>query len=87
MWRSVFIALGIMAIVVGLECLMIDSANFYSAGQTDATSFLNPSGAPSLNTKAWEPREWFPWAVLSAGTITILYAFTLPRRWRRDAIA
>ena len=87
MWRSIFIALGIMAIVVGFECLMIDSANIYSANQTNATTFLNPASAPSVGTRSWQPREWFPWAFLSVGTITILYAFTLPRRWRRDVIA
>ena len=36
MWRSIFIALGIMAIVVGVECLMIDSATFYTAAETRA---------------------------------------------------
>jgi hypothetical protein len=82
MWRSIFIAIGIMAIIVGLECLLIDSANFYAAGQTRASSFFNPAGTPSLNTRAWQPKEWFPWCVLSIGTITILYAFTLPRRFQ-----
>jgi len=81
MRRALCIALGIMAIIIGLECLVIESANFYSAEQTNASSFFDPSGAPSLNTRAWRPKEWIPWASLSVGTITILYAFTLPRRF------
>lgn len=84
MWRSIFIAVGIMAIIVGFECLMIDSANFYSAGQTKTSSFFNPAGTPAINTRNWQPREWFPWCILSIGTITILYAFTLPRRFQRS---
>ena len=85
MWRSIIIALGIMAIVVGLECLVIDSAAFYSGNKT-AASFFNPAGPPAPGTKVWTPREWLPWALLTVGTITILYAFTLPKRWRRDPV-
>ncbi len=85
MWRSIFIAVGIMAIVLGFECLVIDSADLYAAGETKASSFLNPARTPAINTLEWRPKEWFPWAVLSGGVITILYAFTLPRRFRRPA--
>lgn len=85
MWRSIFIAVGLMAIIVGVECLLIDSASFYSASETRASSFLNPTNAPSANIRLWQPKEWFPWAVLSIGLITILYAFTLPKRFRRAA--
>lgn len=81
MWRSLFIAFGIMAIILGFECLVIDSANLYSAAETDTRSFLNPSGNPAAHTTQWRPKEWFPWAFLSGGGITILYAFTLPKRW------
>jgi hypothetical protein len=81
MWRSIFIAVGIMAIIVGLECLLIDSAYLYSAAETDARSFLSPSGGPSEGIREWRPKEWFPWTVLSGGAIIVLYAFTLPKRW------
>lgn len=85
MWRSIFIAVGIMAIVLGLECLVIDSADIYAAGETNASSFLNPADTPATITRQWRPQEWFPWSVLTAGVITILYAFTLPKRFRRPA--
>jgi hypothetical protein len=85
MWRAVFLAFGIMAMIIGIECLVIDSANLYAAGDTNARSFMNPAGVPSANTKAWQPREWFPWMILSVGTITVLYAFTLPQRFRQMA--
>ncbi len=74
-----------MAIILGFECLVIDSASLYSASGTNAESFLNPVGIPSANTREWRPKEWFPWAFLSAGGITILYAFTLPKRWYGSA--
>lgn len=82
MRRALFIALGVMAIIIGLECLVIDSASFYSPKQTNASSFFDPSGNPSALTREWQPEEWIPWACLSAGAITIVYAFTLPRRFR-----
>lgn len=82
MRRSIFIALGIMAIILGVEFLLIDSASFYSASQTSAQSFMNPAGSPSSGVSAWRPKEWMPWACLAGGAITVLYAFTLPRRWR-----
>ncbi|MDA8746408.1 hypothetical protein N9N28_17430 [Rubripirellula amarantea] len=87
MWRSIFLALGIMAIIVGAECLVIDSANMYSANETRPSSFINPAGSPSATAKVWRPKEWMPWMLLAGGTITILYAFTLPKRFRRNAIA
>ena len=81
MWRSIFIAVGIMAIIVGMECLVIDSADFYSAGETKAGSFINPATVPASDVQQWRPKEWFPWVILSAGGITVLYAFTLPKRF------
>ena len=86
MRRALFIAMGIMAIIIGLECLAIESANIYSAQETDASSFFDPSGTPSVQTRVWRPKEWLPWACLSVGTITVLYAFTLPRRFNGPVI-
>ncbi|TWU55456.1 hypothetical protein [Rubripirellula reticaptiva] len=87
MRRSLIIALGIMAIILGVEFLLIESANLYAAADTQPSSFINPAGSPSSNVSVWQPKEWMPWASLAAGTITVLYAFTLPRRWRSGAVA
>ena len=81
MWRSIFIAVGIMGIIIGLECLLIDSANFYSAADTEAGVFINPVAVPTSNVHQWRPKEWFPWVILTAGGITVLYAITLPKRF------
>ncbi|QDT03186.1 hypothetical protein K227x_15680 [Rubripirellula lacrimiformis] len=85
MRRSIFIALGIMAVILGVEFLLIDSANLYAAGDTRPSSFINPAGIPTSNVSVWRPKEWMPWAFLSGGAITVLYAFTLPKRWRGSA--
>lgn len=85
MRRSICLALGIMAIIVGLETLVIDSVNLYSASSTDAQSFIDPSGRPSGALKRWEPNEWFPWIALMGGAIGVIYVFTLPKRFQRAA--
>ncbi len=85
MWRSIFIALGLMAIIVGLECLVIDSANLYASGGEQSSSFSNPLGSAAAATREIRPQEWFPWVVLSSGAVVIIYAFTLPRRLGRGA--
>ncbi len=81
MWRSFFMALGIMAVIIGAESLIIDNANLYAAGEAEPASFMNPGSAPSSSTRVWTPGEAFPWVLLALGAVVILYAITLPRRW------
>jgi hypothetical protein len=67
MWRSLFLALGIFTLVLGLEALVIDSATFATHGEAVASRELVPA-------------EWAPWSLLSAGAIVIIYSFTLPQK-------
>lgn len=85
MWRHFFIALGIMAVIVGAEALIIDHATVYGASGAKPRTFMNPGSAPSSSASVWTPGEAFPWALLAIGTIVILYAITLPRRWGHGA--
>jgi hypothetical protein len=66
MWRSLFLALGIFTLVLGLEALVIDSATFANHAEAGAQNLV--------------PAEWAPWSLLSAGTVVILYSFTLPQK-------
>lgn len=85
MWRAFFIALGIMSIIVGFESLLIDSANFYSSRGSTAKEFFNPSSISGQTTTTWEPKEWFPWLVLSVGALIVIYSFSLPQRFKTSA--
>jgi len=80
-WRSFFLAVGIMLLIVGAECLIIESATLYAAAESSATNFMDPSETPGTTTKVVSPSEWMPWTLLSSGAIVVLYAVTLPRRW------
>ncbi len=83
MWRSLFMALGIMAILVGIESMVIDSATLFAATQSSAANLVDPTGPPSPSTRVWSPGEAFPWIAMAIGAVTIVYAFTLPKRFRR----
>ena len=82
MWRSLFLAVGIMLLIVGGECLIIDSATVFAAAESSAAEFVDPAATPATVTKRVSPSEWLPWTLLSSGAIVVLYAFTLPQRWR-----
>ena len=86
MWRSFFFAVGIMLIIIGIECLLIDSATFGNAKtetvQVSEGWFQKPKtvevhkGGKTLN-----PPEWMPWSFLFSGAVILMYSFTLPVRW------
>lgn len=81
MWRSLFLAIGIMTMIVGIESLLIESATVYAAAESSASELANPSESPARSTKVVSPGEFVPWALLSGGAIIVLYAFTLPKRF------
>lgn len=65
MWRSLFLAVGIVLVLIGLECLVLDRALIAGRG-TEAKEVIPP--------------EWAAWTFLSAGVITVLWTFTIPKR-------
>ncbi|QDS92863.1 hypothetical protein FF011L_16120 [Roseimaritima multifibrata] len=81
MWRSLFLAVGIMMIILGVECLLIDSAAVYKAGKASSAAFADSTMPQAAQIKIWQPAEWLPWGLLSGGTVVVLYAVNLPKRW------
>jgi hypothetical protein len=75
MWRSLFLALGISAVILGVECLAIDKATLAKRDQP-------APGQPPAVQKSRDivPPDWAPWSLLSTGAVTMLYSFTLPKR-------
>lgn len=73
MVRSFFLAVGLTAFLLGLECLVLDKA-------------VLKSNAPVANSVAvgreLRPADWAPWSLLSAGAVVILYSFTIPAKMR-----
>ncbi len=73
MWRSFFLALGITAVILGVEALAIDKAVLNVNNKANASA---NGGMQRVIT----PPEWAPWSLMSAGTVVMLYSFTLPNR-------
>ena len=59
--------MGIFTLVLGLEALVIDSGLVRQSRRGGHAHDLVPA-------------EWAPWSLLSAGTVVILYSFTLPQK-------
>mgnify|MGYP004381820559 FL=1 len=64
MWKSIFLAIGIFATLLGIELLFIDSAIVVPLAGGMGRSITAP--------------EWAPWLLISSGAITILNLCTLP---------
>lgn len=76
MWRSLFIALGIVAMILGAECLAIEKAILAPPDRAAAAN----AGASLAPAKEFTPPEWAPWGLLSSGAVVVLYSFTIPQR-------
>ncbi|MFO1063300.1 MAG: hypothetical protein U0892_05460 [Pirellulales bacterium] len=83
MWRAFFMAVGTMVVILGLECLIIDSATLATDSPPPMTaeqSWFGPQAMYDPN-RIVKPAEWIPWSLLACGAIVLLYAITLPKRW------
>lgn len=79
MLRAFFLAIGLSAFVLGLECLVIERAVLLPTADSSAAAIaqgITPVG------RQLTPPEWAPWSLLSAGAVVILYSFTLPAKMR-----
>jgi hypothetical protein len=78
--RALFAALGIFLIIVGVECLLLDSAVFV-AGVVDepvqSGGGLFSAPQPVNSGRIFKPSEWFPWSLIACGSIVLLYSVSL----------
>ncbi len=82
MLRAMSLAIGITLCCLGLECMAVETFVLVSSPTEDTTptaSLLN-GDQPETATREYSPPEWMPWSLMSAGTVIILYSFTIPRR-------
>jgi hypothetical protein len=75
MFRAFFLALGVTAFILGLECLVLDKAVLH-ARQGSAAEQI------AVSYREVAPPDWAPWSLLSAGAVVMLYSFTLPAKLR-----
>jgi hypothetical protein len=69
-----FIALGLSAVLVGLECLVVEKAVL---AKPQAAAGASSKG---VVTRDFVPPDWAPWSLMSVGAVTMLYSVTIPKR-------
>lgn len=79
MFRAFFLAVGLYAFVLGLECLVIEKAVLHPSREATASAVAQQI-APSY--REITPPEWAPWSLLSVGAVVMLYSFTIPAKMR-----
>ena len=80
MWRAVFLAIGITLVILGVECLGVESVNLkLRDAPPEPTSPWDTAPKTGPN-KTLTPESWAPWSLMSSGIVVCLYSFTVPRR-------
>jgi hypothetical protein len=69
MWRALFLAVGITVTILGVEFLAVDKAVLHRTNKETG----------KRTTHVIQPPEWVPWSLLSAGTVVVLYSFSIRR--------
>ena len=77
MWRAFFLAVGITCCILGAECLVVQKAVF-SRSAAASEPAPNWYEFPQQQSRdEFEPPDWAPWSLLSAGTVIVIYSVTL----------
>ncbi len=82
MWRAFFSAVGIVLLILGIECLVIEQAVLADRSEAaqqvqlrSASLFGGGGGFMSSDpARIFRPSEWIPWGLLATGAVTVLYA-------------
>lgn len=82
MWRALFLAIGITFCTLGVEAMAIDKAVLRDGSRFPPNVALGIQQSNQLGRVELVPPKWAPWGLVSAGVVTLLYSFTIPRRVR-----
>ena len=80
MWKSLFSAVGIFAMLFGAECLGVEKMILKSREAPPPKTSLWDSAPKMGANKEFVPPTWIPWSLISSGAVTCLYSVTLPKR-------
>ncbi len=78
MWRAFFLSVGVCAVVLGVESLVIEKVVMAASGEHSTSGFAERVAPAAL--REVEPPEWAPWSLMSVGAVVILYTITIPKR-------
>jgi len=80
MWRSLFLALGIILCILGAECLLMEKVVLKADNVPVAKSAALFLREPLPETREIVPPEHAPWTLMSFGAVVVLYSYSIPRR-------
>ncbi len=81
MWRSLFLAIGMFMMFLGIAFLGVERVELRMREQPSPSALSIPGMAPQEGArKEIAPAPWWPWSFLSGGAVVCLYSFTIPRR-------
>jgi hypothetical protein len=80
MWRAFFLSVGVCAMFLGVESLVIEKVVMAASDEHSASGFAERLAPKAL--REVEPPEWAPWSLLSGGAVVILYTFTIPQKMK-----
>lgn len=84
MWRSLFLAVGIYACLLGVTSIAVEKASLKNnvAVRLQEHTLLGIQRSGTSGRMEVRPPEWAPWSLISVGVVVILYSFTIPKRVR-----
>lgn len=84
MWRAFFLSLGLFLVILGVECLGVETVNLKMREPPQQSALPWETGPKLGPHKKITPPPWAPWSLLSSGAVVCLYSFTIPRRVKSD---
>jgi hypothetical protein len=80
MWRALFLAMGFFLMILGAQCLGVESVRLKIHDEAPAPVSPFDTEAKVGDLMLITPPPWAPWSLLSCGAVVCLYSFTIPRR-------
>ncbi len=91
MWRALALSIGIFLIILGVECLGVETFHLTLRGDPPPetspqyfSGFLADEGTALAPKRIYTPPSWMPWSLLGTGAVTCLNSFTLPRHMKSE---
>lgn len=81
MWRALFLAIGFFLMIVGMECLGVESARLRLHDKPPpSNSLFEDTSQEKGELRVLRPPPWAPWSLMSCGAVVCIYSFTLPKK-------
>ena len=84
MWRTFFVAIGVVLLILGLESAVLERASLEDQFSEVVVPEYDPlvdstPPEPFKKQRIITPPEWAPYSLISASAVVLLYASTLRR--------